>query len=604
MATGGTETKQGTGTETLAAMVLAAAEHYEGAALRFNEEGEWKDVSYGVLRDSAREIAGGLIALGIEPKERVAILSDTRPEWTLADLGSILAAAVVVPIYQTASAEEARHVLEDSESKLVFCENADQLETAREASDGLGVEHFVLFEGEADGAMSMDGLRERGRESMDAIDERVEGVSGDDVFTLIYTSGTTGPPKGCVLTHGNYRSNCEMLEEVVELEGDSVFYVFLPLAHALTRMTQMAVLDIGGTLAYWQRDKEKAMDDMREVEPTHFPAVPRIFEKIHEQARKRAGGGLKEKLFEKAAEVGREVRRLERSGEEPGFVLKREYELADKRVLSKVRELFGGNLRFAMTGAAPVAKEMLEFFDACGVLILEGYGATETSAVTAANAPDDFRFGTVGKALPGAELRIADDRDDGGRGEILVKGPHVFRGYHNLDDETNDSFEGDWFKTGDLGSLDDDGFLTVTGRTKEIIVTSSGKNITPTNIEEKIANGDGISQAVVYGDDRPYLVALIEVDDDSSDPEDSSLRDRVQTAIDAANSDLAKIEQVKRFAVLDRPLSQEEGELTPTMKVKREKVYENFGEQIDSLYDDRDGGGDSGGNGDRDQDKG
>jgi long-chain acyl-CoA synthetase len=603
MATGGTETRQGTGTETLGEMVLAAAEHYEGAALRCKEGDEWKDISYGELCDAAREIAGGLIELDIEPKQRVAILSDTRPEWTLADLGSILAAAVVVPIYQTASAEEARHVLEDSESKLVFCENTDQLETAREACEGLGVEHFVLFEGEADGAMTLEELRERGREKTGEIEERVEGVSADDVFTLIYTSGTTGPPKGCVITHGNYRSNCEMLEEVVQLEGDNVFFIFLPLAHALSRMTQMAVLDIGGTLAYWQRDKEKAMDDMREVAPTHFPAVPRIFEKIYEQARKQAGGGLKAKLFEKAVDVGREVRELERRGEEPGFVLKREHELADKQVLSKVRELFGGNLRFAITGAAPVAREMLEFFDACGVLVLEGYGATETSAVTSANSPDDFRFGTVGRALPGAEIRIADDKDDEGRGEILVRGPHVFRGYHNLDEETNDSFDDDWFKTGDLGSLDDDGFLTVTGRTKEIIVTSSGKNITPTNIESKIADGDGISQAVVYGDDRPYLVALIEVDDDNPDPGDSGLRDKVQKAVDAANSDLAKIEQVKKFAILDRPLSQEEGELTPTMKVKREKVYESFSEQIDSIYEDGDGGGDSGGDGDQDEDK-
>jgi long-chain acyl-CoA synthetase len=298
------------------------------------------------------------------------------------------------------------------------------------------------------------------------------------------------------------------------------------------------------------------------------------------------------------------VRELERRGEEPGFLLKREYELADKRVLSNVRGLFGDNLEFALTGAAPVAKEMLEFFDACGVLVLEGYGATETSAVAAANSPADFRFGTVGKALPGSEIRIADDRDDEGRGEILVKGPHVFRGYHNLEEETDESFDGEWFKTGDLGSLDDDGFLTVTGRTKEIIVTSSGKNITPTNIESKVAEGDGISQVVVYGDDRPYLVALVEMDDDSPDPEDSGLRDKVQKAVDSANSDLARIEQVKKFAILDRPLSQEEGEVTPTMKVKREKVYENFSELIDSLYEDGDGGGDSGGDSDKDEDKG
>jgi long-chain acyl-CoA synthetase len=235
-----------------------------------------------------------------------------------------------------------------------------------------------------------------------------------------------------------------------------------------------------------------------------------------------------------------------------------------------------------LTGAAPVAKEMLEFFDACGVLVLEGYGATETSAIATANTLDEWRFGTVGKALEGSEIKIAedDDSDEDGVGEVLIKGPHIFQGYRGLEEETNESFDGDWFKTGDLGSLDDDGFLKISGRTKEIIVTSSGKNITPTNIEKKIGDASGIAQAVVYGDDRNYLVALIELEDDSLSEDD------VQKAVDEANGDLAKIEQVKKFKILDRPLSQDEGELTPTMKVKREKVYENFSEELEKLYED------------------
>jgi long-chain acyl-CoA synthetase len=583
---GGVAADRGTGTETLAAMALEAVKRFDGAALRYKRGDEWAEVSYDELGEAVREVAGGLIDLGIEPGDRVAILSETRPEWTIADLGAILAGAVVVPIYQTASAEEARHVLEDSESRLVFCEDAEKLETVREATEGLGVDHLVLFDGEEEGTISLSDLRERGGDSESAVDERVEGVSGDDVFTLVYTSGTTGAPKGCVLTHGNFRSDLEMLESAVDLGDDVVLFIFLPLAHVLSRMAQMLTLDVGGTLAFWSGDKKKAMDEMREVEPTHFPAVPRIFEKIYEEARGSASGRLKEKVFEKAVDVGRQVRELERRGEEPGFLLQKEHDLADKQVLSKIRELFGERLEFALTGAAPVATEMLEFFDACGVLILEGYGATETSAVTAANRPDEFRFGTVGKPLPGAEARIADDTDDEGRGEILVKGPHVFQGYHGLEDETRESFDGDWFKTGDLGQIDDDGFLTVTGRTKEIIVTSSGKNITPTTIEEKISDSEHVSQAIVYGDDRPYLVALIEPEDDGAGPDDEDLRGRVEQAIESANSDLAKIEQVKKFAILDRKLSQEEGELTPTMKVKREKVYENFGETIDSLYDD------------------
>jgi long-chain acyl-CoA synthetase len=561
-------------------MVGDAAERYGSkAALRYKDGNEWRDISYEELRDAAREIAGGLIDLGVEAKERVAIFSETRPEWTLADLGAILAGAVVVPIYQTSSEEEAEHVLKDSESRVVFCEDEEKLETARKAAEGLDhVDHYVLLEGDADGAISLDDLRERGRENGDAVDGRTEAVERDDVFTLIYTSGTTGPPKGCILTHGNYRADCEALERVAQLSDEAVFYIFLPLAHALTRMTQMAVLDLGATLAFWQRDKDKALEDLKEIAPTHFPSVPRVFEKIYEQARGKADGAIKGKLLDKAIDVGRQVRELERKGEEPGFPLKQEYELADRQILSKVRDLFGGRLEYAMTGAAPVDPEMLEFFDACGVLILEGYGATETSACATVNAPDDFKFGTVGKALPGTEIKIADDKDDDGRGEILVKGPHVFQGYHNREEETSEDFDGEWFKTGDLGTLDEEGFLTIAGRTKEIIVTSSGKNITPTNIEEKLEKSSDISQAVVYGDERKYLVALIVPDGDADEA-------AIQKAVDDANTDLANIEQVKKFHVLDRELSQDEGELTPTMKVKREQVYQNFSEELDALYD-------------------
>jgi long-chain acyl-CoA synthetase len=593
---------QGTGAKTLAAMLLEAIKSYDGVAMKYpTGEGEWTELSYEELGKAAREIAAGLIELGVEKGDTVAIFSDTRAEWTLADLGTILAAATVVPIYQTASAEEANHVLKDSEAKVVFCENDELLKVAKEASEDLDhVETFITFEGDG-GDLTLDGLREKGDD--DSVDERAESVEPDDTFTLVYTSGTTGAPKGCVLTHGNFRANAEMLESIAEIEEGSVVFLFLPLAHVLSRMTQMVAVDLGACIGYWQRDKEKMMEDLKEIAPTHFPAVPRIFEKIYEQAQKQADGAIKGKVFDKAVQIGKEVRVLERQGEEPGKVLQKEYDLADKQVLSKVRDIFGGNLELAITGAAPVAKEMLEFFDACGVLILEGYGSTETSAVVSANAADDFKFGTVGKPMPGTEVKIDesdDDDDEEGRGEILVKGPHVFQGYKGLEDETNEVLSDDgWFKTGDLGTLDDEGFLTISGRTKEIIVTSSGKNITPTNIEEKITNSSVVSQAVVVGDDRPYIVALIELDEDNADDADSA-RDDVQKAIDAANEDLAKIEQVKKFTILERPLSQEEGELTPTLKVKREKVYENFEDEINALYDEDDDGG----SGDDDSDDG
>jgi long-chain acyl-CoA synthetase len=569
--------ERGTAARTLGAIVLEAADRYDSTALKYKSGEDWKDVSFGELGKSVRGIARGLIAMGIEPGDRVAVIGETRPEWTYADFGALCAGAVVVPVYHTASAEEIQHVLGDSGARLLFYEDDDQLEKVEKIRGELdALEHVISF-------AAFDELREKGDEIDDGeVDRRVEAVSDDDLFTLIYTSGTTGPPKGCCLTHTNYRANIDMVESIADFGEESTVFVFLPLAHALTRVTQMLAVDAGATIAYWDGEKDNLIQNLRDVRPTHFPAVPRIFEKIYAEAKSRAEGGLKEKLLDKAIDVGRRYRDAERSGDGAGPILKAEFELADKQIFSNVRDLFGGRVELALTGAAPVAPELLEFFYAAGVLVLEGYGATETSAVTAANRPDDFRFGTVGKALEGAEIRIDDDRDDEGRGEIHVKGPHVFQGYHGLEEETSESFTDDgWFKTGDLGTLDDDGWLTVSGRTKDIIITSSGKNITPTNIENMLADHKLISQAVVYGDDRPYLVALITLD-----PDEDGDEEQVQQAVDATNEKLAKIEQIKKFTILDRELSQDEDELTPTLKVKRQKVYDNHAERFDELYDD------------------
>ena len=572
-----TSSERSTGEATLGGMVLAAAERHDGTALLYKRGDDWIEASYEDLGRGVREIARGLIARGIEPGDRVAILSETRAEWTLADFGALCAAAVVVPIYHTASAEEACHVLSDSGARLVFCENRDQLDTVREIWDETDLEHAILFEGDAEGASTLEELLAEGEEVGEGeVQRRLDEVSPDDLFTIIYTSGTTGAPKGCELTHANYRADMDALEELVELGDDTTIFVFLPLAHALTRITQMLGIDVGGTLAYWQGNKDKLIDDLRDVKPTHFPAVPRIFEKIYAEARSRAEGAVKGKLLDKAIDVGLKVRELERNGEEPGPVLKAEYELADKQILSSVRELFGGKVELALTGAAPVAEEMLKFFYACGVLILEGYGATETSAVVTVNSVADFRFGTVGKALPRTEIKIGDEN------EILAKGRQIFRGYRNREEDTRESLDDDgWFHTGDIGELDDDGFLKITGRMKEIIVTSSGKNITPANIENRLSDHPKIEHAVVFGDDRPYLIALLVPDGELDESE-------AQKAIDEANQEFAKIEQIKKFAIADRELSQEEGELTPTMKVKREQVYENFCEQINALYEDDD----------------
>ncbi|MGH2978091.1 MAG: AMP-dependent synthetase/ligase, partial [Solirubrobacterales bacterium] len=412
----------------------------------------------------------------------------------------------------------------------------------------------------------------------------------------VYTSGTTGPPKGCVLTHANCLATVRMYVNALELgrEPFSIF-LFLPLAHALARVTQMAVLHAGGTIAYWQRDPARILDDLGESRPTHFPSVPRVFEKVHSRATAgvEEAGPPKRALFHWALRAGAALRARERRGTGPGILLRARHALADRLVLSRIRGLFGGRLQLALTGAAPIGRDVLEFFDACGVLVLEGYGLTETCAAATLNTPAGFRFGTVGRALPGADVAIAAD------GEVLLRGDNVFGGYYRDEPATRDTFADGWLRSGDLGALDEDGYLRITGRKKDIIITSSGKNITPTNIETELRGRPWISQAVVYGDNRPYLVAVLTLDRDEApalaarlgiEPDvaamarDERVRQALQAEVDEANRHFARIEQVKRFAVLDRDLTQADGELTPTMKVKRSLVYDRYREVFDRLY--------------------
>ncbi len=607
------KTDTGTGATTVATLVRKATETYDGPAFKFNEGMGWKEISYSELGEWVSAVAKGLIDLGLEKGDTVAIFSDTRPSWVVADLAGAWAGLVVATVYHTSSADEAYHILENSEAKLVFCESTEELEKVKEAREKLeGLEHAVLFDGEADGALTLDELRDRGAEAGDeALEERAGQVKPDDLFTLVYTSGTTGPAKGCRLTHGNVQASLEAFRDAVDLGEDPVFYLFLPLAHVLSRLVELVALDAGAMLGFWQQDKDKLLEDLKWIKPTHFAAVPRIFEKIYNKAAGEAEGGIKGKIFEKAMEAGREAREKERQGESLGPVLKAEYELANHQIFGKVRELFGGRMRLAVTGAAPVAKEMLEFFDACGLLVLEGYGLTETGGIATANTPDKFRFGTQGHALGQIEVRIAekeegeeDDEEEEGQdpgGEVLVKGPNIFRGYHKMDEETKEVLDDDgWFRTEDVGSLDEDGFLTITGRTKDIVVTSSGKNIPAARIENEISDHRWISQAVVYGDDKKYLVALITIDDDErsalaeqagvdDDAEEmassEAVHEEIQKVIDEANENFARIEQVKKFAILERDFTQDEGELTPTLKVKRKVVYDNHRDRFEALYE-------------------
>jgi len=582
-----------TGSKTMADMVtLAAANNAALPALKHKVGEEWVDISYEELGQRVKEVALGLVDLGIERGERVSILSHTRPEWTEVNFGIITSGAASVSIYQTNSPEECHYVLHHSESRAVFVEDAEQLAKVREVEGDLPhLEHIIVMEPEGDigDALSLDALRERGRGRDDSeYEERVQGVSADDPCVYIYTSGTTGPPKGCILTHSNYRNVCSMAEaESVVSEGD-VVYLFLPLAHAFALLVQFVTIDLGGTIAFWEKDPTKIVPNLMEVRPTYFPSVPRIFEKIYTMATSAAPDRAQ---LEQAVQVGLKVRAMQARGEDVPAELQAGFDKADEALFKNVRGIFGGRIRQCQTGAAPIAKEILEFFYACGVPVLEGYGMTETSTVATSNSLEDFRFGSVGKALPGQEVRIGDD------GEILLKGPNIFQGYYKNDDATRETLEEGWLHTGDLGSIDEDGFVYITGRKKDIIITAGGKNITPANLENGLKQNRWISQAVVVGDRRPYLIALITLDPDEVPkfaeehglgadevPGSEQMQAEVQAAVDVVNAKVGPVEQIKRFRILPHDLSQETGELTPTLKVKRNVVNEKYAGEVDALY--------------------
>jgi long-chain acyl-CoA synthetase len=586
------------GVRTLPEMVRWGAALYEGSALRFWHQGRWRDLSYAELGMAVSEIARGLIALGVRQGDRVSILAGTRAEWTLADLGALCAGAVVAPIYQSNSPEECLYILEHAGSRVAFCEDAEQLAKVAQVREHCPqLEHVVTFDGSGADAISFDELRTRGS-AVDAGElDRIaaEGRPGD-VATIVYTSGTTGAPKGCVTTHANLIQTARMYEQQIDLGPASVVLMYLPLAHLLARVTQMVVLDVGGTLAYWTGDPKALFDDLRRARPTHLPTVPRVLEKIHTAALSdaQAHGQLRATALRRALVSGRRIRTLERQGRQPDWPARLRHAVADRLVLSKVRELFGADLELVLTGAAPIATDVVEFFDACGVLVLEGYGLSETTAAATLNTPTSFRFGTVGRPLPGVQVSIAPD------GEILIRGPNVFAGYFKDEPATREALSDEgWLRSGDLGSLDEEGFLRITGRKKDIIITSGGKSITPGNIEAALRGIRWVSEALVFGDDRPYLVAVLTLDPDwarslaawlgvrpdiKAMATDERVHAHLAHEVERLNQRFARVEQIKRFAILDRDLTQETGELTPTQKAKRAVVYSKFKDVIDSLY--------------------
>jgi long-chain acyl-CoA synthetase len=592
-------TEAATGSTTLAGLFPAAAAKHgpKQAVLYKDESGQWVSKTYAEVGEIVRKLSLGLIDLGIEKGDKVAILSNTRPEWTYFDFAALSAGATVVPIYQTNSPGECQYVLENSDSIAVIVEDDAQLEKVRQVRDACPkLEHVIRMTGQSADTISMDELAERGASGTEADwERRWSTVTPDDICTFIYTSGTTGPPKGCVISHGNYRSMLDMVHEVSVLGSDELTYLFLPLAHSFALLIQLGTFDLGATLAYWERDPLKILPNLAEVKPTYFPSVPRIFEKIYTAATASVEkeGGLKKRVFDWAIGVGTKVRRLEREGKTPGPLLAVQYRIADRQVLSKIRGLFGGRLKLAVTGAAPINPEILEFFDAAGVLVLEGWGMTETSTAATIATPEDFKVGTVGRPFPGCEIKIAED------GEILAKGPNIFQGYYKNEEATKETLVDGWLHTGDIGELDEDGYLKITGRKKDIIITAGGKNITPANLEAEIKQHPLVSQCVVIGDRRPYLVALVTLDPEEAAkyasehglPADvealagnPEVKASIERHVESINSKFARVEQVKKIEILPRDLSQEGGELTPTLKVKRNVVADKYAHEIESLY--------------------
>ena len=594
----GTAAPQSTGSKTIADLVGRAAERYgDRVAVMHKVDGEWREVSFAQVAEVVSEIGRGLIDLGLQPGERVCLLSTTRPEWTYCDFAITRAGAIVVPIYATNSPEECEWVVDNSEATTIVCEDASQvakIAAVRERLPALDTIIVIDPSGDTGDAIALDDLRERGRaRHQSELDARTAAVTPEDPFTFIYTSGTTGPPKGCVLTHGNYRAVVHMCEALGDISDDDRTYLFLPLAHSFALLVQLMSFDLGGSLAYFGGDITQIVPELREVKPTYLPSVPRIFEKIYTLALGSQPPEVQEKM-KAAAALGVKVRDMQMRGLEVPAELLGPFEQAEQELFKNVRAVFGGHLRLAISGAAPIAPEILEFFYGCGVPVFEGYGMTETATASTLSTRENHRFGSVGRVLPGLEARIADD------GELLLKGPNIFQGYYRNDDASFGAVVDGWLHTGDLASIDEDGYVSITGRKKDIIITAGGKNLTPANLENDMKQSRWVSQAVMHGDRRPYPVMLITLDEDEVVPwakeqsiEDTStpalarderVRALIQAELDAANAKYARVEQIKRFFILEHDLSQETGELTPTLKVKRNVVEDMYADRFEELY--------------------
>jgi long-chain acyl-CoA synthetase len=562
----------------------ATAAKPDRTAYLAERDGAWVPVSVAEAARRVDDIANGLLSLGIRKGDAFAILGATSLEWCLFDFALGLIGAVGAPIYASSSPRDCAYVIRHSESVGILLEDEEQRAKVDERRDDLPrLEHVIAF-------ADLPSLEARGRAYAEqnpfALDRAVAGVGEDDLFTYIYTSGTTGPPKACMIRHRNYYEMVAVIDALPELvEESDTMLLYLPLAHNFGRLKHLAAPYAGYTLALC-RDPLRVADALVEVRPTVFPSVPRVFEKAHTAivARFDEAGGARRVLCEWALRVGREASRLRQAGRPLPRSLALRHRLADRLVYSKVKDGFGGRLRLAISGGAPLSPEIIEFFHALDILILEGYGLTECTTACSVNLPERYRFGTVGPLLPGFEGRLDED------GELLIRSPTVFAGYYHDEPATRAVLDDDgWLRTGDIARIDEDGFLTITDRKKDILVTAGGKNVAPQNLENELKKSKYVSQVLVVGDRRAYVAALITLDEAEMgkwrEAGGQDVDALVGSIVDDVNRQHSRFEQIKRFAILERDFSAAEGEVTPTLKLRRSVVQEHFADEIERLYD-------------------
>ncbi len=520
------------------------------AYLEEQEDG-WREVSWQEAGERIEALSRSLQARGVRRGDAVAVLSRTRLEWILLDWAIMSIGAVVVGLYPSNTPSECAYVLGHAEAVLAFVEDDAQREKLS----------VLEAEGRANAPLELHEVQEH------------------DLATLIYTSGTTGPPKGCMLSHKNLVTAALRVRNHIEGETDTVI-LFLPMAHSFARIAHQSATYRGATLALCA-DVARLPEALARIHPTILPAVPRVYEKIHANTLSQIerSNGAKRAIGRWALGVGSRTSRLRRAGRPVPMALQVQERIADRLVFSKVRERLGGRLRLGISGAAPLGIDVLEFFHSLGMLVIEGYGLTETSSSLSVNDPDEYKFGTVGRAVDGCEVRLDTD------GEILVRSETIFSGYYKDPEATAAAFTDDgWFRTGDVGEIDEDGWVKITDRKKDLIITAGGKNIAPQNLENALKASRFISQALVVGDRRPYVTALITLDDAEVDASGREPQELVQEIVDDVNRDRVRVEQIKRFTILPRDFSQEEGEVTPTLKLRRKIVHQHFAEQIEQLY--------------------